>query len=233
VRTLFRMPDLLSQALGGGTLVTREPLEIGPLSTGYQLSTRALVFGGDELTLTDVAVAAGLADIGDHGRVATLPAALVKAVIARVHAMVDEGVDRMKADAGLLPLIAVGGGAFLVPERVAGTSEVVHVPHRAVANAVGAAIAQVSGEVDQIFQGLSRDEAIARARALAEERAVAAGADPATIGVVEVEDLPIAYLPGNSLRARVRVVGNIRRERLTAGCAGSPPSGGGPAARAT
>jgi hypothetical protein len=26
---------------------------------------------------------------------------------------------------------------------------------------------------------------------------------------VEVEDLPLAYLPGNSLRVRVRVVGDI------------------------
>jgi hypothetical protein len=78
-----------------------------------------------------------------------------------------------------------------------------------VANAVGAAIAQVSGEVDQIFQGLSRDEAIGEARHLAGEKAVRAGADPGTLGVVEVEDLPIAYLPGNSLRVRVRVVGDI------------------------
>ena len=82
-------------------------------------------------------------------------------------------------------------------------------PHQAVANAVGAAIAQVSGEVDQIFQGLSREEAIARARQLAEERAVRAGADPASLQVVEVEDLPLAYLPGNSLRTRVRVVGDV------------------------
>jgi hypothetical protein len=28
---------------------------------------------------------------------------------------------------------------------------------------------------------------------------------------VEVEDLPIAYLPGNSLRVRVRVVGDAAR----------------------
>jgi hypothetical protein len=27
--------------------------------------------------------------------------------------------------------------------------------------------------------------------------------------LVEVEDLPLAYLPGNSLRVRVRVVGDI------------------------
>src|SRR6185312_13032104 len=106
-----------------------------------------------------------------------------------------------------VPLIAVGGGSFLVPARLAGVSEVLNVPHQAVANAVGAAIAQVSGEVDQIFQDLTREEAIARARRAAEDKAVAAGADRATIN--EVEDLPLAYLPGNSLRTRVRVVGDI------------------------
>ena len=211
VRTLFRMPDLLSLGLGGGTLVSRETpsLAIGPASVGYRLTEQALVFGGDILTVTDIAVAAGLIDLGDGARVASLPAALVKEALARIRAMLEEGVDRMKTEAGDMPLIAVGGGSFLVPERLAGISEIVNVPHQAVANAVGAAIAQVSGEVDQIFQDLSRDEAIARARQLAEDKAVAAGADRATLTVVEVEDLPLAYLPGNSLRTRVRVVGDI------------------------
>ena len=81
--------------------------------------------------------------------------------------------------------------------------------HSAVANAIGAAIAQVGGKVDQVFVDLSREEAIARARELAEEKAVQAGAAPGTIKVGEVEDLPIAYLPGNALRTRVRVVGDI------------------------
>jgi len=210
VRTLFRMPDLLSLGLGGGTRVKTEPsLAIGPTSVGFRLTEQALVFGGDVLTVTDVAVAAGLIDLGDRGRVASLPAAQVEAALARIRAMIEEGVDRMKTDAGEMPLIAVGGGSFLVPPRLAGVSEVVNVPHQAVANAVGAAIAQVSGEVDQIFQDLSRDEAIARARQAATDKAIAAGADRATIQVVEVEDLPLAYLPGNSLRTRVRVVGDI------------------------
>ncbi len=116
VRTLFRMPDLLSLGLGGGTLVRREPaLAIGPASVGYRLTEQALVFGGDVLTVTDVAVAAGLIDLGDRSRVASLPAALVEAALARVRAMIEEGVDRMKTDAGDAPLIAVGGGSFLVP----------------------------------------------------------------------------------------------------------------------
>jgi N-methylhydantoinase A/oxoprolinase/acetone carboxylase beta subunit len=210
VRTLFRMPDLLSIGLGGGSLVTRSPLTVGPHSVGYRLVEEGLVFGGDELTATDIAVAAGLIDLGDRRRVASLPADLVKGAITRMHAMVEESVDRMKTDAGDEPLIAVGGGCFLVPERITGISEVIHVEHQAVANAVGAAIAQVSGEIDRIFQDLSRDEAITRARQLAEAQATSAGADPRTLTTVEVEDLPLAYLPGNSLRVRVRVVGEIR-----------------------
>jgi N-methylhydantoinase A/oxoprolinase/acetone carboxylase beta subunit len=209
VRTLFRMPDLLSLGLGGGSLVRGEPPLVGPRSVGYRLVEEGRVFGGATLTATDVAVAAGLIDLGDRRRVADLPGELVKGALARMHATIEEGVDRMKTDAREEPLIAVGGGCFLVPERLAGVSQVVHVPHQAVANAVGAAIAQVSGEVDQIFQDLPREAAIAQGRRIAEQRAVSGGADGATLQVVEVEDLPLAYLPGNSLRVRVRVVGDI------------------------
>jgi N-methylhydantoinase A/oxoprolinase/acetone carboxylase beta subunit len=213
VRTLFRMPDILSLGLGGGSLVTDDGRRIGPRSVGYRLVEDGLVFGGATLTTTDVAVAAGLIELGDRRRVASLPADVVKTALARVHATIDEGVDRMKTDAREEPLVAVGGGCFLVPERVPGVSEVVHVRHQAVANAVGAAIAQVSGEVDQIFQNLTREAAIAEARRVAEQRAVSGGAEARTLEVVEVEDLPLAYLPGNSLRVRVRVVGDIAEHR--------------------
>ena len=148
-------------------------------------------------------------EIGDTSRVAQVDDGLLTAAFARMHKMIEDGVDRMKTEAGDVPLIAVGGGCFLVPDRLDGVSEVIQVPHREVANAVGAAIAQVSGEVDQIFRDLSREAAIDQARQLAEERAVAFGADAATLKVVEVEDLPLSYLPGNSLRTRVRVVGDI------------------------
>ena len=58
-------------------------------------------------------------------------------------------------------------------------------------------------------QGLSREQALGKARALAAERAVKSGADTSTLAVVEQEDIPLAYLPGNSLRVRVRVVGDV------------------------
>ena len=115
VRTLFRMPDLLSIGLGGGSLVERDPLAVGPQSVGYRLTSEALVFGGDTLTATDAAVAAGVASIGDAARVSNLPRNLAHAVLEAARHKIEEAVDRMKTEAGDLPLIAVGGGAFLVP----------------------------------------------------------------------------------------------------------------------
>jgi hypothetical protein len=90
-----------------------------------------------------------------------------------------------------------------------GVARVVRVAHGDCANAVGAAIAKVSGECDQIFRNTTRAAALAAAAAIAAERAVAAGADRATLTTIESEDMPIAYLPGNALRVRVRVAGEV------------------------
>ena len=117
----------------------------------------------------------------------------------------------MKTSAAGEPLLAVGGGSILTPETMAGISDIRHVPHHGVANAVGAAMAQVSGEVDHVFRDMDRDELLRQAEEMARARAVAAGADAETLKVVDVEDLPLAYLPGNAVRARVRVVGDIAR----------------------
>src|SRR5579862_998707 len=60
VRTLFRMPDLYSIGLGGGSIVREQPLRVGPESVGYRLTEAALVFGGATVTATDAAVKAGV-----------------------------------------------------------------------------------------------------------------------------------------------------------------------------
>jgi N-methylhydantoinase A/oxoprolinase/acetone carboxylase beta subunit len=209
VRTLFRMPDLLSIALGGGSIVTDAPLQVGPQSVGYRLTEEALVFGGHTLTATDAAVAAGIVEIGDPAKAAAVPRPLAQAVLDTAHAMLADTIDRMKTEAGPVPLIAVGGGAFLVPDRLLGVSRVTRVPHGDCANAVGAAIAQISGETDQVYREMTREAAIAAATAQAIERAVAAGAERASLATVDIEDMPLAYLPGNALRVRVRVAGEM------------------------
>ena len=205
VRTLFRMPDLLSFGLGGGSHVDLKKMKIGPVSVGYRLTTDALAFGGSQLTTTDAAVAAGVLTIGDKHKVAHLDTSTCRRIFAEAQKMVEENVDRMKSSAGDAVLIAVGGGAFLIPDAIEGVSRVVRVPHGDCANAVGAAIAQISGECDRIFRDKSRMDAIAAATKVAEDDAVAGGADRESVKVIETEDIPIAYLPGNALRVRVRV----------------------------
>jgi hypothetical protein len=67
----------------------------------------------------------------------------------------------------------------------------------------------VSGEVDQVFSGISRDLALAAAQREAERRAVEAGASHRGLKMVEMEDIPLSYLPGDARRVRVRVIGDI------------------------
>jgi len=87
VRTNFRMPDVLSIALGGGTIVreTGKGITLGPDSVGYQLKDKGLVFGGDVLTTTDIAVRAGQALLGDPAKVAGIPDELVNGVLNALH----------------------------------------------------------------------------------------------------------------------------------------------------
>ncbi|AJE47049.1 hydantoinase/oxoprolinase family protein [Celeribacter indicus] len=213
VRTLFQMPDLISIGIGGGTVVAPDGSRIGPKSVGYRLPEEALVFGGETLTLTDIAARAGTIALGDVSRTTALGTELVDSVRREVGRRIEETVDRMKTSPDPVTVIAVGGGAFLVPESMSGVSMVVHVENGDVANAVGAASAMVSGEVDQIVTGMTRQEALEHCEALARRRAVESGADPATLRVVEREDIPVSYLPGDARRVRVRAIGSISVQR--------------------
>jgi N-methylhydantoinase A/oxoprolinase/acetone carboxylase beta subunit len=215
VRTNFRMPDVLSLGLGGGSLVLPDgDPTVGPESVGYELETRSLVFGGDTLTATDLAVAGGLADIGDRRRLSSLDAGLADRGLELIEQTVAETVDRMKTSPDPIPVVVVGGGSILLADELPGASELVKPEHFAVANAIGAAIAQVGGEVDRVFSldQRSRDEALAEAKEEATAKAVAAGAAPDSVGIVEVEEVPLAYLPSNATRIRVKAVGDLELE---------------------
>jgi N-methylhydantoinase A/oxoprolinase/acetone carboxylase beta subunit len=208
IRTNFRMPDLVTIALGGGTIVTEDAL--GPESVGYRILEEALVFGGSTPTLTDAGVAGHRFVLGDrialdhHGP-------LLTAAIARSDAMLADAIDRVKTSREAVTLVAVGGGAPLVPEDLAGTSEVLRPDHSDVANAIGAAIASVSGEVDRVFHpgAGGREAAIAEASSEAIERAVSAGAARDSVEVVEIEEVPLAYLTDPAVRIRVKAGGPL------------------------
>lgn len=210
VRTNFRMPDVFSIGLGGGSIVGGEPITVGPQSVGYRLTEKAKVFGGDTLTATDISVANGSIVLGDTDRLASVEPHVIAEAKNVMAEMFDRAVERMLLSPEPIPVLVVGGGSILVPDSVAGL-QVLRPDHYPVANAVGAAIAQISGEVDRVFAlaEMSRDDAVAAAKVEAIERAVAAGADPDTTKVVDVDDVPLAYLPGNATRIRVKAVGDL------------------------
>ena len=212
VRTNFRMPDVFSMGLGGGSLVQDaepHPL-VGPRSVGYEITRRARVFGGDTLTATDIAVAAGYADIGERARVADLDASLVRGVLAAIEAKLSAAVERARTSPEPIPVIAVGGGSILMPDKLAGL-RVIRPHYFGAANAIGAAIAQTSGEVDRIYSldAMTREAALADAEREARRKAAKAGAVADTITVTEREDVPLAYLRGNATRVRVKVIGEM------------------------
>ncbi len=211
VRTNFRMPEVLSLGIGGGSLVDTETGEVGPESVGYRITTEALVFGGSTLTATDIAVAAGRADVGDRSKVAHLDPEFVRRVLDRIAERVAETVDRMRLSPEPIPVVAVGGGSILLPTELPMFGEVSRPENYAVANAIGASIAQVGGEIDKVYaiEPGRREEALVEVRAEAIDKAVAAGAKPSTVTIVEFDEVPIPYLPGNATRIRVKAVGDL------------------------
>ncbi len=215
VRTNFRMPDVISLGIGGGSLVrvTSGGVTVGPDSLGYELRERGLVFGGDVLTATDITVAAGMAQIGDPLLVAHLDREVVRAAREHIQRAIAEAVERMKTSAGPIRVVVVGGGGVLLDDDLDGASATMRPDHFDVANAIGAAIAQVGGEIDRIYalDGLTREAALDEAKSEACRRAIDAGAEPATVEIVDVEQVPLAYLPGSAIRIRVKAVGDLQQ----------------------
>lgn len=216
VKTNFSMPDVLSVALGGGTIVAQEESQTPSLSkesVGYELTTRARVFGGETLTTTDVAVAKNWLNVGDASRVQALEARLLEPLAELIQTRIADAVDQVKLSGSDVPVIAVGGGAALVRDGLIGASEVLKPEFSGVANAIGAAIAQVGGRVKRLFDYSAlggRDAAIKLATKEAEDAAIAAGALPDSLRVVEIEELPMPYMETDCMDLRVRVVGDLQ-----------------------
>ena len=215
VRTNFRMPDVVSIGLGGGSIVRERPdgtVTVGPDSVGYEITKRALVFGGDTLTATDIAVRLGMYQLGDPSKVAHISEELARKALAAMSAMVEDGIDSMKVSSADMDVILVGGGSIILPEKLSGAAKVVKPEHFGCANAIGSAISKVSGTFEQLinYDEIPRDKALEQAKAQAVELAAAAGAQRDTVEIIEVEDVPLAYYPGNTNRVKVKAAGDLK-----------------------
>ena len=215
VRTNFRMPDVVSIGLGGGSVVRVADdgaVTVGPDSVGYRIASEARVFGGEVLTATDVAVRLGMAQVGNPALVADVPQEVAEAAMAAIRELAEDAVDAMKTSSDPIEVILVGGGSIILPSDLAGTSAV-HAPeHAGCANAVGSALAKVGGEAEALvsYDEVPRDEAIANVSAQAVAAAHEAGAIQGTVSVVDVEDVPLNYMAGHTCRIKVKAAGDLQ-----------------------
>ena len=214
VRTNFRMPDVVSIGLGGGSIVRKQPdgsVTVGPDSVGYQITEKALCFGGDVCTATDIAVRLGMTELGDKALVAGIDEAFAKKAMAAIRALCEDSIDAMKVSSEDVDVILVGGGSIVLPESLTGAKSVTKHEHGGVANAIGSAISKVSGTYEQLidYNEIPRDEALAKAKAEAVELAVAAGAVRETVEIVDAEDVPLQYYPGNTARVKIKAAGDL------------------------
>lgn len=215
VKTAFSMPEVLSIGLGGGSIVTIEgdTVRVGPESVGHEITRKALVFGGDVMTATDIVVACGKADIGDKSKVAHIPEDIIAKARACIRKMLEQAVDKMKISEQPVTLLLVGGGSIIQMDPLRGVAECIIPRHYGSANAVGAAIAKVIGEVDIIVMLANNeggeDEAVEDAKQRAIAKAVARGADPSDVKIAEITKIPLSYVTGKATRLVVKAVGKL------------------------
>lgn len=214
VRTNFRMPDVISIGLGGGSIVRQLEngrVTVGPDSVGYKIASEALVFGGKQMTATDIAVRLGMVTLGDPSFVADIPLELAEKAMDAMREMVEDAIDSMKLSNADIDVVLVGGGSIILPENLAGAAQVLKPDHFACANAIGSAISKVSGTYEKLinYDEIPREEALEQAKAETIDMAVEAGAIRETVEIIEIEDVPLAYYPGNTNRVKVKAAGDL------------------------
>ncbi|KZT70497.1 hydantoinase [Daedalea quercina L-15889] len=222
VRTNFAMADVQSIALGGGSLVKVHEapqglhVAVGPESVGHYLIRDAKVFGGNVLTTTDVVVASGRAEVGKKEAVSDVNGAVVGKAMANIKKQLEGIIDKMKTSPEDVTVLLVGGGSIVAPDHLVGVGEILRPPHFSVANAVGAAMAKVAGEIDtiELLQGRSIHDVIDNIKTQAIEKAIRAGADPATVKIVEVANLPVQYVTNQATRIIVKAAGDLAPEAV-------------------
>jgi len=214
VRTNFRMPDVVSIGLGGGSIVRQKEdgsITVGPDSVGFEITSKALVFGGDVLTATDIAVRLGMADIGDKSKVADIEEEMAKEAMKVIISLAEDGIDSMKISNADIDVILVGGGSIVLPENLMGAKTVSKPNHFGIANAIGSAISKVSGTLEKLvnYDEIPREKALQQAKEAAISIAVESGAVRETVEIIDVEDVPLAYYPGNTNRIKVKAAGDL------------------------
>jgi N-methylhydantoinase A/oxoprolinase/acetone carboxylase beta subunit len=205
----FPMPDVLSIALGGGSVIVLEDehMTIGSRSVAKTLNTEALSFGGSQLTLTDIALVLGHLKIPrTDAKAVCITQRMGECIFEQVRDKIGQLVFKMRGEEKDLPVILVGGGSALLPAFLLGSDYQVP-PHFDVANAYGAALAEISGTVDAVVSLQRREEVLEELYERARQKAIDQGANPTTLRLVDQQIIPYSYIPNQMARVIVRYSG--------------------------
>jgi N-methylhydantoinase A/oxoprolinase/acetone carboxylase beta subunit len=205
----FSMPDVLSIALGGGSYVSYkdESVMVGPESSGRKVLEESLSFGGSRLTLTDIALAQGYIAI-EHAQPKRVAITKKQAdqAIAYVQEMLNTLVSRIAGPFKDLPVVLVGGGAQLLPKAL--LSDTIVVPTYAhVANAYGAALAEVASSIDVVVSLTQRSQVLEKLNEQVLQEVIDKGADKASVRIIDQQIIPYHYVPGNLARIIITAAG--------------------------
>jgi N-methylhydantoinase A/oxoprolinase/acetone carboxylase beta subunit len=196
VKVNLEIPSVESIALGGGSILhfgsDETQISIGPQSVGHDITEKALCFGGTTTTATDVVVASGSFFLGTQ--TVHLSDKIIHGAKARIKKMLEAVIDRSKLSPDPCTVILVGGGSILCPERLSGVSKIIVPEHAGVANAIGAAMAQISASSELIWEGPDVQAGINRVQEQAIERAVKKGGTGANITILNVESAGVPYI---------------------------------------
>lgn len=205
----FPMPDVHSIAMGGGSHVTidKSSIEIGPLSCANKFCTQSVSFGGKQLTLTDVALALGYFEIpGARIKNIELSHRGCKAVINEAVKKIYELISRFGPEELQLPIVLIGGGSSLFPKSLLDGRFIIP-SYAHVANAYGAALAEISATVDTVVSLDDRQQVLDQLQEQAIQSTIERGADFKSVKIVDVNIIPYHYMPNKLARVIIRASG--------------------------
>ncbi|KAI5468172.1 hypothetical protein BGZ63DRAFT_399694 [Mariannaea sp. PMI_226] len=214
IRTAFSMPEVVSIGLGGGSLVQVDNMSavaVGPISVGHRLHTEALCYGGATLTATDIIVAQGLHSGSFPQTKLDVAPEIILAASRQIAAKLERCIDTMKTSDADVILLLVGGGSIIQASELQNVKRCIRPPFFEVANAVGAAIAKVSGEVDRIVipNGRLHNTIVSDLKAEAINLALQNGARPGSVEIMDLDVIPLQYATNNAVRVVTKSTGEL------------------------
>ena len=207
----FTMPDVISIAIGGGSYIRQidNKIKIGPESCSKNLEKESLIFGGSSMTLTDIAVKKKFITISQATKsVDNISDEIANNVMDNVEETILKLCNQIAGKYKKLPIVFIGGGAMLFSNSQ--LAKRIIIPELApIANALGAALAKVSGTIDTVVELNNHKKILQKLKLQAKKLAIKAGANKKTVNIAEQQIVPYSYTTNNLTRIKITATGDL------------------------